>query len=77
VQVRQVVETFLVLVGKDEDLRRVFTTDDLSDEQQIQFKDKVRLIERELGVTWGTEPEKTPQGQAKLSNRMLASGLMI
>jgi hypothetical protein len=77
VQVRQVVERFLVLVGQDEELRKVFTSDDLSDEQQVQFKEKVQSLERELGVAWGVEPEKTPQGEANLSNRLLKSGLMI
>ena len=76
-EVRQVVERFLVLVGQDEQLRQVFSTQDLSDEQRDTFKNKVESLERELGVTWGGDPEKTPQAETKLSSRILTSGMMI
>lgn len=76
-EVRQVVERFLVLVGQDEQLRQVFSTNDLSDEQRDAFKTKVESLERELGVTWGGDPEKTPQAETKLSSRILTSGMMI
>lgn len=76
-EVRQVVERFLVLVGQDEQLRQVFSTQDLSDEQRDTFKNKVESLERALGVTWGGDPDKTPQAETKLSSRILTSGMMI
>ncbi len=75
--VRQVVEQFLTLVGKDDDLRQVFTASDLSDTQRDALKDKVVTLERELGITWGGDPDKTPQGEANLNTRMLSSGMKI
>ncbi|PTY07820.1 hypothetical protein DB347_06235 [Opitutaceae bacterium EW11] len=76
-QVRAVVEQFLVIVGKDEQLRQVFNADDLSDDQRANFRGKVESLERELGLTWGGDPAKSPQTDANLNARVITSGMMI
>lgn len=75
--IRDVVERFVSLVNQDDQLRQVFRSDDLSDEQRDDLKAKTVVVEKELGVAWGSDPEKTPQGEANLNARVLASGMMI
>jgi multidrug efflux pump subunit AcrA (membrane-fusion protein) len=75
--VRQVVEQFLTLVNQDEQLRQVFNTNDLSDAQRSAFREKVESLERDLGLTWGGDPAKTPPGETNLNARALKSGMMI
>jgi hypothetical protein len=76
-QVRHVVERFLTLVLQDADLRQVFQADDLTDTQRDTLKEKTQTLERELGLTWGGDPGKTPQADATLATRMLTSGMKI
>ncbi len=76
-QVRHVVERFLTLVLQDADLRQVFQADDLTDTQRDTLKEKTQTLERELGLTWGGDPGKTPQADASLATRMLTSGMKI
>ncbi|WP_414663697.1 hypothetical protein [Horticoccus sp. 23ND18S-11] len=75
--VQDVVTQFVTLVGRDEQLRQVFSADDLSDAQRSAFKDKLTAIERDLGLAWGGDPERKPLGDPKLSARIIASGTMI
>lgn len=75
--VKTVVEQFLTLVGKDDELRQVFTTDDLTDEQRQTFREKIVELERETGVAWGSEPGASPRDEVNLAARALRSGLMI
>ena len=49
----------------------------VSDAQRAAFKGQVVALERELGLTWGGNVAKTPQGEANLNARVLASGMMI
>lgn len=75
--VREVVEHFVTLVSKDEELRQVINGDDLSDDQRRDLKTKVADLERNLGLSWGGDPVKTPDGEANLTARVLNSGMMI
>jgi len=75
--VRQAVERFLVLVGQDAELSQVFHSEDLSDDQRDAFRGKIEQLEKDTGLTWGANPEQTPQGEANLAARILRSGMMI
>jgi hypothetical protein len=75
--VRQVVERFMTLVAQDQQLRQVFQADDLSDADRDMFKGKVETLEKDLGIGWGRDPEKTPHAESALNTRVLLSGMMI
>lgn len=75
--IRDVVQQFVSIVSRDEQLRQVFQSADLSDDQRADLKDKTVGLERDLGLTWGAPPDKTPQGEANLTARMLTRGMMI
>lgn len=76
-ELRQVVTQLVNLVARDDQLRAVFRADDLTDDQRSAFKSQVVELERELGIDWGGAMERTPQGEARLQARVLASGMMI
>jgi hypothetical protein len=76
-QLRGVIERFFGLVGQDSQFQQFVTGDQQSDVQRAVAKDNVRSLEQELGLTWGAEPEKTPQGESELATRIIKSGLMI
>ncbi len=76
-ELRDVIERFFGLVGQDEQLRNVIDTDDLSANRRTSARGDIETLERDLGLTWGGDPEKSPQADTRLAARLLKSGMMI
>ena len=76
-QVRQVVQQFLGIVAQDDQLRQVFSADDLSDDKRTEFKGKMENLEKDLGISWGGDSEKTPAGQTNINLKALLSGMRL
>ncbi len=74
---RQAVEQFIGIVAGDDQLRQVFSADDLSDDVRSEFKGKMENLEKDLGISWGGESEKTPVGQTNINLKALLSGMRL
>ncbi|MEZ0386045.1 MAG: hypothetical protein ACAI34_03185, partial [Verrucomicrobium sp.] len=61
---------------EDNVLKEIVTDDNLSDEQQDNFADKMRDLNQKWGVDWGADAS-TPTEESKIVTRMAQSGMMI
>lgn len=78
VQSQEIVQKFVDIVKHDDLVHDVVKSDDLSDEQQALFDDRMNDLRKDLGIDWGgPEENRTPAGQANLGTRAVQSGLMV
>jgi hypothetical protein len=64
------------LIQQDEVVQELIQSDELSDEQQNLFADKMRDLRQDLGMEWGGD-EQTPASQSELVSRAVRSGMMV
>ncbi len=73
---QQTVQKFVSLIQQDEVVQELIQSDELSDEQQNLFADKMRDLHQDLGMEWGGD-EQTPASQSELVSRAVRSGMMV
>ncbi|GEP43709.1 hypothetical protein [Brevifollis gellanilyticus] len=78
VQSQEVVQKFVSIIKQDDLARDIVHTDELSDETQTKFDDRMTKLKQEWGVEWGADnEERTPAGQSNLVSRAVQSGMMV
>jgi hypothetical protein len=78
VQSQEVVQKFVAIIKQDDLVREIVHTDELSDEVQTKFDDRMTKLKQEWGVEWGADnEERTPAGQSNLVSRAVQSGMMV
>jgi hypothetical protein len=78
VQSQEVVQKFVSIIKQDDLARDIVHTDELSDEAQTKFDDRMTKLKQEWGVEWGSDnQERTPAGQSNLVSRAVQSGMMV
>ena len=79
-------ENLVRIVGSDEDLKTIFTEAHHSETTTAERKVEVRGEERKVevkseefkaGLDWGAEPEKTPDGQANITLKLLSQAMRM
>jgi hypothetical protein len=73
---QQTVQKFVSLIQQDEVVQELIQSDELSDEQQNLFADKMRDLRQDLGIEWGGN-DQTPASQSDLVSRAVRSGMMV
>jgi hypothetical protein len=76
IESQETVETFVQLVSEDIALREIIEDDQLSDEKQEDFAEKMQGLHQKWGMEWGSD-EPSPTDEGKLVSRMAQSGMMI
>lgn len=78
VQSQEIVQKFVSIIKQDDLARDIVHTDELSDETQTKFDDRMTKLKQEWGVQWGSDnEERTPAGQSNLVSRAVQSGMMV
>lgn len=78
VQSQEIVQKFVTLIKEDDLVHEVVKSDDLSDEKQALFDDRMTELRKDLGVEWGGDADaRTPAAQTNLVTRAVQSGLMV
>lgn len=78
VQSQDVVQKFVSLIKQDDLVRDIVHSDELSDDQQVNFDDRMNKLRQDWGIEWGAEnEERTPAGQSNLVSRAVQSGMMV
>ncbi|GAA5149666.1 hypothetical protein GCM10023213_47680 [Prosthecobacter algae] len=76
-QSQEIVQKFVMLIETDDLVREVVKGDDLSDEQQAHFDDRMKDLRKDWGMEWGSTEENTPASQSNLVSRAVQSGMMV
>jgi len=74
---QQTVQNFVTLIEKEEVVQELIKSDELSNEQQELFEDKMRDMRKDLGIEWGGDDARTPATQSELVSRAVRSGMMV
>lgn len=78
VQSQEIVQEFVNLIKEDDLVRDLVHTDDLSDEQQDSFNERMEKLKKDWGIEWGSSnQEQTPTGQSNLVSKAVQSGMMV
>jgi len=76
-QSQKIVQTFVNLIKQDDLVRDVVKSDDLSDEQQALFDNRMTELRKDWGVDWGGDDSHTPASQSQLAAKAMQSGMMV
>jgi|GEM_PF-2050077 len=76
-QSQEIVLKFVSLIETDDLVREVVKSDDLSDEQQALFDDRMKDLRKDWGMEWGSTEDNTPASQSNLVSRAVQSGMMV
>ncbi|TDU70720.1 hypothetical protein EI77_02768 [Prosthecobacter fusiformis] len=76
-QSQEIVQKFVSLIETDDLVREVVKSDDLSDEQQAIFDDRMKDLRKDWGTEWGSTEDNTPASQSNLVSRAVQSGMMV
>ena len=77
-QSQEIVQKFVSIIQQDDLAKEVVHSDHLSDDQQVQFDQRMEQLRKDLGVEWGSnQDDKSPAGQSNLVSRAVQSGMMV
>lgn len=76
-QSQEIVQKFVNLVKEDDVVRDIIQGDELSDEQQEIFADKMTELRKDWGMEWGSDDNRTPASQSNLVSKAVQSGMMV
>jgi hypothetical protein len=76
-QSQEIVQKFVALIQEDDLVREVVKSDNLSDEQQALFDNRMTELRKDWGIDWGSSQDNTPTSQSNLVTRAVQSGTMV
>lgn len=76
-QSQEIVQKFVSLIKEDNLVRELVQSDDLSDDQQQVFDDKMTELRKDWGMEWGSDDNRAPASQSSLVSRAVQSGMMV
>lgn len=76
-QSQEIVQKFVSLIKEDDLVRELIQSDELSDDQQQIFDDKMTELRKDWGMEWGSEDNRAPASQSNLVSRAVQSGMMV
>lgn len=76
-QSQEIVQKFVSLIKEDDLVRELIQSDELSDDQQQIFDDKMTELRKDWGMEWGSDDNRAPASQSSLVSRAVQSGMMV
>ncbi len=74
---QEIVQKFVTLLQEDDLVRDVVKSDELSDDQQALFDDRMKDMKKDLGIEWGSSSDGSPATQSQLVSKAMQSGMMV